>query len=202
MSKEMSSSRWVDLVFRTNSQIPPRHLIEGPLQSIRSTHCPDLQTQTLALLQAADDLEQVARLRVAVRPQHPHQALGRLVGHSDLGERLSEATGELQSALGRITQLQQQVDWFKRQLFGRTSEKRLEFDEVEQANLFAALGIETPPDREIPTQEIRYRRREKRRDGALCRLILGQPKARRRSSAASIMRRPKPCRRWSGDTAR
>ena len=86
---------------------------------------------------------------------------------SDLGERLSEATGELQSALGRITQLQQQVDWFKRQLFGRKSEKRLEFDEVEQANLFATLGIETPPDGEVPTQEVRYRRREKRRDGAV-----------------------------------
>ena len=86
---------------------------------------------------------------------------------ADLGERLSEATGELQSALGRITQLQQQLDWFKRQLFGRTSEKRLEFDEVEQANLFAALGIETPPDRAVPSQEIRYRRREKRRDGAV-----------------------------------
>ena len=86
---------------------------------------------------------------------------------ADLGERLAEATGELRSALGRNTQLQQQLDWFKRQLFGRTSEKRLEFDEVEQANLFAALGIETPPDRDIPTREIRYRRREKRRDGAV-----------------------------------
>ena len=86
---------------------------------------------------------------------------------SDLGERLAEATGELQSALGRVTQLQQQLDWFKRQLFGRKSEKRLEFDEVEQAHLFAVLGIETPPERETPTQEIRYRRREKRRDGAV-----------------------------------
>ena len=83
---------------------------------------------------------------------------------SDLGERLAEATGQLQTALGRVTQLQQQVDWFKRQLFGRTSEKRLEFDEVEQANLFAALGIETPPEREVPAREIRYQRREKRRD--------------------------------------
>ena len=67
----------------------------------------------------------------------------------------------------RVTQLQQQLDWFKRQLFGRTSEKRLEFDEVEQANLFAALGIEAPPEQDIPTQEITYRRREKRRDGAV-----------------------------------
>ena len=86
---------------------------------------------------------------------------------SDLTDRLAEATGELQSALGRVTQLQQQLDWFKRQLFGRTSEKRLEFDEVEQTNLFAALGIETPPQREVPTREIHYRRREKCRDGAV-----------------------------------
>ena len=86
---------------------------------------------------------------------------------SDLGERLAEATGQLQTALGRVTQLQQQLNWFKRQLFGRTSEKRLEFDEVEQANLFAALGIETPPEREVPAREIRYQRREKRRDGAV-----------------------------------
>ena len=86
---------------------------------------------------------------------------------SDLTERLAEATGQLQSALGRVTQLQQQLDWFKRQLFGRKSEKRLEFDEVEQANLFAALGIESPPEREVPTHEIRYRRREKCRDGAV-----------------------------------
>ena len=86
---------------------------------------------------------------------------------ADLGERLAEATDQLQSALGRVTQLQQQLDWFKRQLFGRTSEKRLEFDEVEQANLFAALGIESPPDQEVPTQEISYRRRQKCRDGAV-----------------------------------
>ena len=81
--------------------------------------------------------------------------------------QLADLAGQLQSALGRVTQLQQQLDWFKRQLFGRTSEKRLEFDEVEQANLFAALGIEAPPEEEVPTQEITYRRREKRRDGAV-----------------------------------
>ena len=57
--------------------------------------------------------------------------------------------------------------WWWRRKLGRTSEKRLEFDSVEQANLFAALGIETPPEQDIPTQEIRYRRREKRRDGAI-----------------------------------
>ena len=84
-----------------------------------------------------------------------------------LSATVADLSGQLQSALGRITQLQQQLDWFKRQLFGRTSEKRLEFDEVEQANLFAALGIESPPDQEAPTQEISHRHRQKRRDGAV-----------------------------------
>ena len=86
-------------------------------------------------------------------------------------EVLQQENAQLTAAVSDLTeqlaQVKRQLDWFKRQLFGRTSEKRPEFDEVEQANLFAALGIETPPDRDIPTQEIRYRRREKRRDGAV-----------------------------------
>ena len=78
--------------------------------------------------------------------------------------RLTAAVSDL---TGQLAVVKRRLDWFKRQLFGRTSEKRLEFDEVEQANLFAALGIGTPPDREVPTREIRHRRREKRRDGAV-----------------------------------
>jgi len=86
---------------------------------------------------------------------------------ADLGERLAQATGNLQSALGRITELQRQVDWFTRQLFGSTSERRLEFDGAEQASLFAALGIEAPPDVDVPTREVSCQRRGKRRDGAV-----------------------------------
>ena len=78
--------------------------------------------------------------------------------------RLTAAVSDLTE---QLAQVKRRLDWFKRQLFGRTSEKRLEFDEVGQANLFAALGVETPPDRDIPTREIRCRRREKRRDGAV-----------------------------------
>ena len=37
--------------------------------------------------------------------------------------------------------LKQQVEWFKRQLFGRKSEKRLDVDPAVQGNLFAALGV-------------------------------------------------------------
>ena len=86
-------------------------------------------------------------------------------------EGLQQQNAQLSATVSDITeqlaQVKRQLDWFKRQLFSRTSEKRLKFDEVEQANLFAALGIETPPDGEVPTQEIHYRRREKRRDGAV-----------------------------------
>ena len=76
-------------------------------------------------------------------------------------------TGQLQSSLGLIAQLKRQQEWFKRQLFDRKSEKRLEFDEAVQASLFAALGIETTPVQDVPTQEVRNRRREKRPDGAV-----------------------------------
>ena len=39
-----------------------------------------LEVQPLAFLEASDDLEEVARLRIAVRTEHAHQALGRLRG--------------------------------------------------------------------------------------------------------------------------
>ena len=87
--------------------------------------------------------------------------------NAQLTAAVSDLAGQLRSALGRITQLQQQVDWFTRQLFGSKSERRLEFDEADQASLFAALGIETPPAGDVPTQEVSCRRRGKRRDGAV-----------------------------------
>ncbi|MCY4342197.1 MAG: IS66 family transposase [Gammaproteobacteria bacterium] len=86
-------------------------------------------------------------------------------------EALQQENAQLTAAVSdlteRLAQLQRQVDWFTRQLFGSKSERRLEFDESEQASLFAALGIEAPPAEDVPTQEVSYRRREKRRDGAV-----------------------------------
>ena len=78
--------------------------------------------------------------------------------------RLSAAVADL---TGQLSHVKRQLEWFQRQLFGPKSEKRLEFDEAQQASLFAALGIEAAPAGEAPTQEIRYRRRKKRRDGAV-----------------------------------
>ena len=74
-----------------------------------------------------------------------------------LGSIVASLTSELDS-------LKQQLDWFKRQLFGRKSEKRLEFDVLEQGNLLFGLGVEPPPEQDpVPSEKITYRRRKKQR---------------------------------------
>ena len=64
--------------------------------------------------------------------------------------------------------LKDQVDWFKRRLFGRRSEKRIEFDLTEQASLFESPGAGDVAAPEVPTEEISYRRRRRKdRAGAV-----------------------------------
>ena len=64
--------------------------------------------------------------------------------------------------------LKQQLDWFKRQLFGRKSEKRLDVDPAVQGNLLSALGVTTPPPpKDEPKETITYQRGKKARDGAV-----------------------------------
>ncbi len=64
--------------------------------------------------------------------------------------------------------LKQQLDWFKRQLFGSKSEKRLDVDPAVQGNLLSALGVATPPPpKDEPKETITYQRRKKARDGAV-----------------------------------
>ena len=74
-----------------------------------------------------------------------------------LGSIVASLTSDLDS-------LKQQLDWFRRQLFGRKSEKRLEFDVLEQSNLLFGLGVEPPPEQHpVPSERITYRRRKKQR---------------------------------------
>ncbi len=83
---------------------------------------------------------------------------------ADRVAELEQANAQLSADLAAV---QQQLEWFKRQLFGRKSEKRLEIDPVVQGNLFAALGVAQPPAPEdTPTETITYQRK-KGRDGAL-----------------------------------
>ena len=67
-----------------------------------------------------------------------------------------------------LVAVKQQLDWFKRQLFGVKSEKRLDIDPAVQGNLLSALGVATPPPlRVAPTETITYQRRKKARDAAV-----------------------------------
>ena len=63
--------------------------------------------------------------------------------------RLSSALEQSNAALAELQSdyqvLKQQLEWFKRQLFGEKSEKRLDIDPVEQGNLLGALGVDEPP---------------------------------------------------------
>lgn len=56
------------------------------------------------------------------------------------------------------------MGWFRRQLFGRHSEKRLELDASEQASLFESLGVDDARPDEEASEQITYRRRKARGD--------------------------------------
>ena len=90
---------------------------------------------------------------------------------STLVESLQQENAQLSARVTDLSEqlhgVRRQLEWFKRQFFGRTSERRREFDDVAQASLFEALGIEVAPSAEAPTEQIRYERRKKCRDGAL-----------------------------------
>ena len=78
----------------------------------------------------------------------------------DIG-KLVEENRELREQLASF---KHQLDWFKRQLFGLKSEKRLEVDTSHQADLLSSLGVTSPPHKKRPTERIRYERRKKQRD--------------------------------------
>ena len=84
--------------------------------------------------------------------------------NAELNATVASLTSELDSFKQQLDSLKQQLDWFQRQLFGRKSEKRLEFDAREQGNLLFGLGVEAPPEQDdIPTEKITYQRRKKQR---------------------------------------
>ncbi len=81
--------------------------------------------------------------------------------------RVEELEQDNARLTAQVEALKQQLDWFKRQLFGAKSEKRLEVDPAVQGNLLGALGVTAPPQKERPTETITYRRRKKVRDAAV-----------------------------------
>ena len=80
--------------------------------------------------------------------------------------RITELEQENTRLDRELQSLTQQLDWFKRQLFGAKSEKQLEIDPSIQNSLFASLGVEAPPPKP-DTETVTYQRRKKCRDGAM-----------------------------------
>jgi transposase len=81
--------------------------------------------------------------------------------------RVEELEQDNARLTAQVEAMKQQLDWFKRQLFGEKSEKRLDVDPGVQGNLLSGLGVMPPPPKEQPTETITYQRRKKARDGAV-----------------------------------
>ena len=82
-------------------------------------------------------------------------------------QNISLPRAEYDALQAQVQTLQTQLDWFKRQLFGAKSEKRLEIDPAIQADLLATLG-EAPPETPRPeTEKITYERRKLRDSNAV-----------------------------------
>lgn len=66
---------------------------------------------------------------------------------------------------GKVQQLQQQLDWFKRQLFGQKSEKRLLVDQSIQQSLFEGMMSKDAPTKLETKMVAAHERKLKQRDG-------------------------------------
>ncbi len=82
---------------------------------------------------------------------------------TELEEKNAQLSGQLTALSADYAALKQQLDWFKRQLFGEKSEKQLLLDPQVQGNLLAALGV-TPgaPPVAPPTETVSYTRQKGR----------------------------------------
>lgn len=86
---------------------------------------------------------------------------------TELEQNNAHLSGQNAQLVARLETLQRQLDWFKRQLFGRKSEQLLFIDPAVQGNLLEALGVLTPPPAPtIAGATVTYTR-QKGRDGAL-----------------------------------
>ena len=75
---------------------------------------------------------------------------------------------EYDALQAQVQSLKTQLDWFKRQLFGTKSEKRLILDPAIQADLLAALAEKLAQTPAPATEEIRYTRRKPKQRSEDC----------------------------------
>lgn len=86
----------------------------------------------------------------------------------ELKAKNARLSADFAAVNAELESLKQQLDWFKRQLFGRKSEKRLDIDPAVQGNLLKDLGVANPPSsQDEPKETITYQRRKKQRDGTV-----------------------------------
>jgi len=83
------------------------------------------------------------------------------VGGSDPAAVIRTLQTALEASQAEIAALRAQLDWFKRQLFGRKSEKRL-IEHPDQLDLGVLLGEAPEPSEAAATEEITYRRRKRK----------------------------------------
>lgn len=83
-------------------------------------------------------------------------------------QNITIAHAEIAALTAQVAQLKTQLDWFKRQLFGERSEKRLLIDPAIQADLLAGLGGEVAaPPQAAEKQTISYQRSKPRASGTV-----------------------------------
>ena len=79
-------------------------------------------------------------------------------------QTVSLPRAEYDALQAQVQALRTQLDWFKRQLFGAKSEKRLAIDPALQADLLAVLDEDLPASVKPETEHITYERRKLRND--------------------------------------
>jgi transposase len=82
-------------------------------------------------------------------------------------QTISLPRAEYDALQTQVQALQAQLDWFKRQLFGAKSEKRLAIDPALQADLLAALDEDLPAPVKPEVEKITYERRKSRGDNTV-----------------------------------
>ena len=89
-----------------------------------------------------------------------------IVALIQLNEKLRDNNQQLHD---QVQSLKHQLDWFKRQVFGSTSEKRLIEVSPDQGNLLAALiSTPTPNQQTVPTERITYERKKLKKNRLDC----------------------------------
>jgi len=82
----------------------------------------------------------------------------------DQQQSVADLTALTQQQAETIEQLQTQLEWFKKQLFGQKSEKRIVLFDEAQASLFDAQSAPDTPEDQRPDQQISYTRKKGKKD--------------------------------------